>query len=244
MNRDDLPVVIFDGDDTLWVTEPLYDAARRAARDIVERAGLDGQTWEALQREIDVNNVQTMGLSADRFPTSCREAYERLAVEIGEAIQPSVARSVFVAAGEVFRSVAPSMPNAAAVVAALRGRHRVALLTQGDRAVQERRIKDSGLAAEFDLVRVVPRKDVSTLQDLLRDLRANADSAWMVGNSVPSDVNPALAVGMRAVWIDAHVWEHERREVTGSAAGLHVAHDLRAAQDVIESHSGYDAEPS
>jgi hypothetical protein len=33
--RAELPVVIFDGDDTLWITEPLYDGVRAEVRAIV-----------------------------------------------------------------------------------------------------------------------------------------------------------------------------------------------------------------
>ena len=56
------------------------------------------------------------------------------------------------------------------------------------------------------------RQRVSFLRSLLADLDVNPGTAWLVGNSIPSDINPALACGMHAIWIDAHVWGHERRE--------------------------------
>src|SRR3712207_5887306 len=74
-------VVVFDGDDTLWRTEPLYDRARQDARFVVENEGLDGARWEELQRRLDVANVARFGLSAKRFPTSCREAYLAVCAE-------------------------------------------------------------------------------------------------------------------------------------------------------------------
>jgi phosphoglycolate phosphatase-like HAD superfamily hydrolase len=63
--------IVFDGDDTLWWTEPLYDEARQAARAIVEQGGLDGAAWDALQRQLDVENVARLGYTRNRFPTSC-----------------------------------------------------------------------------------------------------------------------------------------------------------------------------
>ncbi|MEO8907547.1 MAG: hypothetical protein ABI310_05655, partial [Microbacteriaceae bacterium] len=48
--------VIFDGDDTLWLTEALYDDARASARAVVEHAGLNGTEWERLQRIRDLYN--------------------------------------------------------------------------------------------------------------------------------------------------------------------------------------------
>jgi putative hydrolase of the HAD superfamily len=220
LGRDSLPVIVFDGDDTLWLTEPLYDAARREARTVVERASLDGARWEQIQRKLDVHNVARFGLSSKRFPTSCREAYEVLCAEVGLTPVDSVSRELFDAAAEVFEKEAPLVPGADHVVAGLKSRFRLALLTQGERTVQEKRIADSGLVDLFDLVRIVPKKTPETLSRLLDDLRASPSKSWMVGNSVPSDVNPALAIGMRAVWIDAHVWEHERRETAGAQARL------------------------
>jgi putative hydrolase of the HAD superfamily len=235
MNRTDLPVVVFDGDDTLWITEPLYDAARRAARGVVETVGLNGSAWEDLQREIDVGNIPKFGLSAARFPTSCRQAYEQLCAQVGRPPEQNTADEVYSQAAQVFRQVAPLAPGALEVVTALRASHRVVLLTQGDVAVQDKRVDDSGLEPLFDLIRIVPKKDAATLRKLLRDLGVDAASAWMVGNSVPSDVNPALAVGMRAIWVDAHVWEHEKREQASSRDGLTEIDALTQIPNVIGS---------
>jgi putative hydrolase of the HAD superfamily len=51
--------IVFDGDDTLWHTEWLYDDARQQAREVVEAAGLDGARWEELERRTDVKNVES-----------------------------------------------------------------------------------------------------------------------------------------------------------------------------------------
>ena len=112
------------------------------------------------------------------------------------------------------------MPGAVDVIASLRRDFRVVLLTQGDEQVQRKRIADSQLEPLFDHIRIVPKKSPELLTQLLNDLVADPGSAWMVGNSIPSDVNPALAVGMKAIWVDADVWEHERRENAAMCAGL------------------------
>jgi putative hydrolase of the HAD superfamily len=205
-------VVVFDGDDTLWTTEPLYDRARQEARLVVENEGLDGERWEALERALDVANIARFGLSAKRFPTSCREAYLAVCEEADRAMVPAVAEKIEETAARVFDERAPLVPAAVQVLTELRDRFRLVLLTQGDEAVQWRRVQASGLAPLFDEIVVVPVKSPEVLVAVLGRLEADAEQAWMVGNSIPSDMRPALAVGMRAVWIDAHVWEHERRE--------------------------------
>ena len=96
-------------------------------------------------------------------------------------------------------------------LSALRGRgYKLALLTKGDEAVQERRIEHSGLRPYFDIVRIVSEKTTEAIKAVVKDLGVDPPSAWMVGNSMRSDVLPALAAGVQAVWINAHVWEYER----------------------------------
>lgn len=86
------------------------------------------------------------------------------------------------------------------------------LLTKGDPGVQEKRIEDSQLGALFSLISIVPEKDVEAFLEVLDATGATAALPLSIGNSVPSDINPALETGMSAIWVDAHVWEHERRE--------------------------------
>src|ERR1700722_1035885 len=78
--------VVFDGDDTLWSTEQLYDEARSRARRIVSDAGIDGAAWEERERQIDVRNVAKFGFSTTRFPTSCVQAYEELCRTTGRNV--------------------------------------------------------------------------------------------------------------------------------------------------------------
>lgn len=205
--------VIFDGDDTLWAAEHLYDDARAAAAQVVAQAGLDPGTWDAMQRATDLENVARMGLSKQRFPTSCVEAYRALAAASGGQPDDEVAAQVRHAATSVFRRKAPLAPGARMVLERLRPDFSLVLLTQGDHSVQRKRIRDSQLAALFDVIEVVPAKTIRSFQEALAATGAAATDSWSVGNSLPSDINPALALGLSAVWLDTHVWEHERREV-------------------------------
>src|SRR2546427_7855443 len=116
----DVPLaVIFDGDDTLWITEPLYDSARRAVRQIVQVHGLDGEHWEEMERRIDVRNVDSFGHDPARFPASCREAYELLCAKSGVSSVAAVTREIEAAAKTVFYSVTPNVEDAAVTLQAL-----------------------------------------------------------------------------------------------------------------------------
>jgi putative hydrolase of the HAD superfamily len=202
--------VIFDGDDTLWRTESLYDEARAAARAALGESAEIGARWEELQRRIDVENVAILGFSSERFPTSCVQAYQQLS-EHSVVYDATVAAAVRNAAAQVFNRDPELVPGAHETLNALRvDGTRLALLTKGDLGVQRRRVITSGLEKYFDLVRIVSEKSPDTIRTIAAELRVPLRNAWMVGNSVRSDVMPALEAGIRAIWIEAHVWEYER----------------------------------
>lgn len=203
--------IIFDGDDTLWLTEPLYDHARQDARRVIEAAGFDGAIWEALERKVDVMNVERLGHTLARFPTSCVDAYRTMCLEADREPDVRVETDIRSAASEAFEMPAPLVPFAREALTALKARgYLLALLTKGDPILQRRRIDQSGLAAFFDSIMVVGHKTPEAIASVLKKLGVNADSAWSVGNSLRSDVSPSLAAGVQPVWIDAHVWEYER----------------------------------
>jgi len=202
--------VMFDGDDTLWSTERLYDEARSAARSIVASHGLNAASWEGIQRRRDLNNVLLLGYSMSRFPSSCVQAYEEICRIEKRSRKPSAARRIRRVAQTVFAQEAPVIGGTRETLELLRSQGvRLALLTKGEPRVQERRIDASGLRELFDLVEIVKEKSAETVRSLVARLGVNIDSAWTVGNSVRSDILPALTAGLRAIWIPAHVWEYE-----------------------------------
>jgi putative hydrolase of the HAD superfamily len=202
--------VVFDGDDTLWSTEQLYDGARARARASVEETGLNGAKWEERERFIDVQNVDKMGFSMERFPTSCVQAYEELCRSAGLDIAKGTVERVRQAARSAFKRDPVLVSGARETLTLLRAKGaRLALLTKGDHKLQSRRMKRSGLRDLFDVIQIVPEKSPAIIRGVVAALGVDIDSAWMVGNSVRSDVLPAIDAGLHAVFIPAHVWEYE-----------------------------------
>jgi len=230
-------VIVFDGDDTLWFVEPLYDQARHEARAIVEAAGHDGSRWEHMQRLVDVENVVTMGTQPERFPTSCAQAYEAIARLDAVESRPDVVIGVRNAARTVFERAAIPNDDALPVLAALRPQYSLALLTKGDPAIQAKRIHDAGVGDSFDHVEIVTEKTLVEFATLLGALDTAPPGSWSVGNSLASDINPAVRLGMFAIWVDAPVWEHERRE-RKPAAGTVVAESLRQVPEIVRTSNG------
>lgn len=209
-NKRAVQTAVFDGDDTLWETERLYDDARQAARSVVERSGLPGDVWEKRQRFIDVENVSILGFSPQRFPTSCAQAYEVIGAESGTNLDEAVRQAVYEAAASVFSNPASLVDGAEEVLTRLASDWRLILLTKGASEVQGRRIEESGLAGYFDEVRIVDTKTEDVWSKIIEEFAIDPAASWSIGNSLGSDIQPALSCGFSAIWIPAHVWEHEQ----------------------------------
>jgi putative hydrolase of the HAD superfamily len=91
-------------------------------------------------------------------------------------------------------------------------RHHLILFTKGHPAEQSLKLKSSGLAIFFRHIEVTRVKDLSAFSGLAASLALDRSRTWMIGNAPRSDINPALAAGLNAVYIPhAQTWrlEHE-----------------------------------
>jgi putative hydrolase of the HAD superfamily len=227
-------LAIFDGDDTLWASEELYDAALEEASRIVDRAGLPPDEWRTLQRKFDLQNVVKMGMSRERFPKSSTEALLHLAAQHEQPVAPGLVAEVVEASESVFNARASLLPNVEETLRALdESSFALALMTKGDPEVQRRRVEQSGLEGWFDLVRIVPQKTETEFVRVVEHFGLRTDQAWSIGNSLPSDINPALSAGLHAIWIDAYVWEHEQQDHHPAHDRLTVLHRLEDVPAVL-----------
>lgn len=141
------------------------------------------------------------------------------AIEVTEERVPARVISELIAAGQdMLRHPIELLPHARETVETLRGRYRVALVTKGDLLDQERKLAQSGLGELFDAVEIVSTKDRAVYQAIFDRAGVVPERAMMVGNSLASDVKPA---------IDAGGW------------GVHVPHDLTWALEEAHPPDGH-----
>jgi len=99
-------------------------------------------------------------------------------------------------------------------------RHDLMLLTKGDSEEQQLKVERSGIEEFFRHVVIVPEKDVATYHRIVSELEIDPQLTWMIGNSPRSDINPALAAGLKAVYIPhPDTWHLEHEEVQEAAEG-------------------------
>jgi putative hydrolase of the HAD superfamily len=81
-------------------------------------------------------------------------------------------------------------------------------------AEQTGKIERSGLRDYFAAVEIVAEKDAGTYREMISRYDLSAEFSWMIGNSPKSDINPALAVGLNAVFVPhGNTWILEHEEV-------------------------------
>ena len=201
--------LVFDADDTLWENNVLFE---RTVDDFIEwlaHPTLDPGAVRDILLDIERANAAAHGYGSKVFLRSLHDCFGRLAerptsVEDAEGIV-SLAQRVVLQEVEL-------VPDVAAVLGELGTRHDLLLLTKGDPEEQQRKVDASGLAHHFRSVRIVPEKDVAVYVALAAEEGLDPSTTWMVGNSVRSDVNPALAAGMGAVFVpNDNTWalEHD-----------------------------------
>jgi putative hydrolase of the HAD superfamily len=108
-------------------------------------------------------------------------------------------------------------------IAELSARHRRILGTKGDDAEQRDKLRRSGLAPHFAAVEVLPEKTDAAYHALALQHECDRDRTWMIGNSPRSDINPALAAGLNAVFIPHDfTWVLEHEVVNQPPPGRHL----------------------
>ena len=88
--------------------------------------------------------------------------------------------------------------------------YRLVVFTKGELQDQENKLKRSGLAKYFSHVEITSDKTEVEFQQLCEHLSIFPNELLMVGNSLKSDIAPALNIGASAIHIPFHVtWQLE-----------------------------------
>ena len=216
MSRSAVPVglVLVDFDDTLVETAPRFAAARRELFSLLAERGFDPADIDRVHhREVDPGMRARHGFGPQRLGPAFIETYRTLCAAAGRAADAAVEARC----SELAAAVAGTPPAIEGAIPALRrlaARHTTAIYTQsGDAAYQMTCLREAGAldCVGEARVRVVPVKTAEALRDTLRDFDIrDPAAAWMVGNSLRSDINPALELGVNAILVEQDdPWHHD-----------------------------------
>ena len=204
----DIRLVGFDGDDTLWRSEDYYRAAEKRYEEIVGRY-IDLQDANTLRHllEVERRNLRIFGYGVKGMTLSMREA----AIELTDGrISAHDLRQVIEIGRDTLAHPVELLEGIREAVEAVAARWPVVLITKGDLFHQEAKIAASGLADLFPRIEIVSEKDPRTYARVLAEFGIGAEHFVMVGNSLRSDIEPVVRLGGWGVHIPyALTWAHE-----------------------------------
>ena len=204
-----ITTVGLDADDTLWHNETIFrltqDRFRALMADVAAPEVLDARL-AAVERR----NLALYGYGVKGFTLSLIET----AMELTDGAPPGRIIADILAAGrEMLGHPVEPLPGVDHALAELAERYRLVLITKGDLLHQEQKLAASGLGDRFAAVEIVSEKDAATYARVFARHGTGAQAAAMCGNSLRSDVLPALEAGAWAAHIPYPLtWAHEAAE--------------------------------
>jgi putative hydrolase of the HAD superfamily len=209
---------------------PLYRDAISRFASLVEAEGYDPEQAISTLDRIDQDSVSSMGFTVRRFEHSMLAAYAAISQRQGAAKSDAECKIRAIAAA-VADSCARTIDGTDEVLKRLHEHFSLVLLTKGEEWLQARRVRESGLQDCFDMVRIVPRKTRETFNDLAAFGLCPRES-WSVGDSIRSDILPAVEAGFNAVWLVGDSWDYERMPVPDHVR-LHVCRSLEQVEQIV-----------
>jgi putative hydrolase of the HAD superfamily len=201
--------LLIDADDTLWENNIYFERVIQKVKDLLEEKGVDAGKFRHDLDETERRRIPLTGYGTVNFTHSLVETFQKYLPPDADSALAAKVRQMSLAILdhpiEIFKGVAETL-------AYLAERHHLFLVTKGDPEEQSGKIGRSGLQGYFQSVEILEEKDSHAYAELLERHGWDRSRSWMIGNSPRSDVNPALAAGMNAIYIPhRHTWsfEHE-----------------------------------
>ncbi|QDP19205.1 HAD family hydrolase [Sphingomonas xanthus] len=201
-------LICLDADDTLWHNMRHFAATQDALVAMLEPFADAGITREALEA-CEIRNLRLYGYGAKAFTLSMIET----ALELGgDDVPASVIRDILEAGRALHGHPVELFAGIDDTLNALADRARLVLVTKGDLFHQEAKLAASGLGDRFSGIEIVSDKRPETFAGIFRRYGAAPERSIMAGDSMRSDIIPALEAGAWAAFIPQPLaWSHEQR---------------------------------
>ncbi len=210
--------MIFDADDTLWENNVYFERVIDDYLEWLAHPTLDHGEIRGILDDIERATVATHGYGSQSFLVSLAECFQTLNERpVTHAEQLEISRL----ASDLLEHRIELFPKVADTLAELGTRHDLKLMTKGEAKEQQRKVEASGLSDLFSSIHIVAEKEPDIYAEIVADQGLSPDTTWMIGNSPRSDILPARAVGLRAVYIpNSDTWILERAELDPADGGV------------------------
>ena len=224
--------LLFDADDTLWENNIYFERAIAAFISYLDhRVHTDEEVRERLNLCEHVTIVEH-GYGLQSFRRSLVACFEQLT---DTQITPEKHARIIAFTEAISTQEIELLPGVAETLADLSQRHRCILVTKGNFDEQTDKLNRSGLGKFFSAVEVLAEKKQEAYRELVTRHVCDAPNTWMIGNSPRSDINPALAAGLNAIFLPHDfTWALEHEAVDSPPPGQKLL-ELAAFSDLLHS---------
>lgn len=208
MKLSNIKVIAFDADDTLWDCQGHFERVMRQLYDELEPWTGNRERAATELYAIERKNMPLLGFGTKAFTLSLLET----ALRVSDGRMSGERLLYLLEQGcSLLQFPTTPLPEVLETLIELQQRgRRMVVFTKGELLDQQHKLERSGLAGFFEHVEITSDKGEDEFRELCRKLRVLPAEMLMVGNSLKSDIAPALAIGCQAVHIPFHVtWELE-----------------------------------
>ncbi|HZU34019.1 MAG TPA: HAD family hydrolase [Candidatus Angelobacter sp.] len=202
--------LLIDADDTLWENNIYFEQTIAAFIERLNHQHLSPQEVRLFLNDVERENILKHGYGSHSFAHSLVTCFERLAER---PITPELHEFIWGFAHRVSTSTMELIPGVPETLDYLNRRgHHLVVMTKGNITEQSGKVERSGLKEYFAAVEIVMEKNASAYREIIEKYNFPAETTWMVGNSPKSDINPAMAAGINAVFVphdNTWILEHE-----------------------------------
>ena len=207
MNYENITVIGFDADDTLWVNETYFREAEVEFSQLMQAYETINKVDQELYK-VETVNIPIYGFGVKGFILSMIETALKLS---NYQASNQVIESIINIGKEMFDKPVELLDGVEKTLELLSKKYRLIVATKGDLLDQEKKLKKSGLIKYFHHIEILSDKKEQNYSELLKHLEIDPKSFLMVGNSLKSDVLPVIAMGAQAIHVPYHTtWQHER----------------------------------
>ena len=200
--------LLIDADDTLWENNVYFERAIAAFVGYLNHHSYTPVEVRNALNAVERETILARGYGVTSFTRSLVTCFERLSPH---PMDEEKRRRVEGFARTIAEQEIELLPQVDETLRYLADRHRLIMMTKGDHAEQADKVRRSGLAPYFSAIEIVAEKDPPTYHTVVARHELTPHTCWMIGNSPKSDINPALAAGLHAVFLfhkDTWVLEH------------------------------------
>ena len=209
--------LLIDADDTLWENNIYFERAIARFIEFLNHHEFKPEQVRGVLNDVERECVIKHGYGLHSFAHALVDTFERLSPV---PITAELHKQILGFTHQIENHTIEFLPEVPETLAYLSQKHRLILVTKGNLSEQSGKVERSGVQKYFAAMEIVPEKKADVYFDLADKYECDHPCTWMIGNSPKSDINPALAAGMNAVFVPhGDIWILEHEEVNAAPEG-------------------------